>query len=127
MGVYNEKISWLNESVESILNQTYRNFEFIIIDDNPDNKEIKNYLLNLKQRDERIIIIFNDCNIGLTKSLNKGLEMATGEFVARMDADDISINTRFERQISYLNNHSKCDAVFGFFYCIHVNHNNTYL
>lgn len=117
MGVYNEKISWINESVESILHQTYQSFEFIIIDDNPNNNELRDYLLLLMKKDERIVVIFNECNIGLTKSLNKGLAVAKGEYIARMDADDISLKNRFEKQISYLNNHSECDAVYGYFYC----------
>ena len=117
MGVYNEKISWINESVESILHQSYQNFEFIIIDDNPSNNEVKSYLLNLKEKDERVIVIFNDYNIGLTKSLNKGLAIAKGEYIARMDADDISFVSRFEKQVSYLDNHPECDAVYGYWYC----------
>lgn len=116
MGVYNEKVSWIRESVESILNQTYENFEFIIIDDNPVNNELKSYLHNLKKKDERIVIIFNDCNLGLTKSLNKGLAIAKGEYIARMDADDISFNSRFEEQVLYLEKHQDCDAVYGFWY-----------
>ncbi len=124
MGVYNEKISWINESIESILNQTYQDFEFIIIDDNPLNVELHSYLCNLKDKDARITLIFNDCNIGLTKSLNKGLAIAKGEYIARMDADDISVVTRFEKQISYLEKHPECDAVYGFLNCF-IDENKT--
>ena len=116
MGVYKENLSWINESVESILNQTFREFEFIIIDDNPNNNELKNYLLNLKENDDRVTVIFNESNLGLTKSLNKGLAIAKGEYIARMDADDISFNSRFEEQVSYLEKYQDCDAVYGFWY-----------
>lgn len=103
MSVYNEPLDWVQESIDSILQQTFGNFEFIIINDNPNNKELFDFLTANKIKDNRIIIINNDENIGLTKSLNKGLERAKGEYIARMDADDISLPERFEKQINLLN------------------------
>jgi glycosyltransferase involved in cell wall biosynthesis len=98
MSVYNAE-KYVKESIESILNQTFRDFEFIIIDDaSTDNS----YNLIKSYRDNRIIIIQNKNNIGLTKSLNKGLKIAKGEYIARMDADDISLPHRLETQISYM-------------------------
>lgn len=102
MSNYNTPEEFLRHAIESILNQTYQNFEFIIIDDcSSDNSLtiIETYT------DPRIKIIRNDKNLGITKSLNKGLDIAEGEFVARMDADDISFKTRFEKQVSFLKSH----------------------
>ena len=102
MSVYNEKKEWLQLSIESILNQTYTNFEFIIILDNPKNETLKKLILKFQEKDKRIKFYINDSNIGLTKSLNKALTYAKGEYIARMDADDISISTRLEKQLNYI-------------------------
>lgn len=99
MSNYNTHEEYLRPAIESILNQTYRNFEFIIIDDcSTDNslQIIESY------SDKRIKIIKNEQNLGITKSLNKGLAVAKGEFIARMDSDDIAFPTRFEKQIEFL-------------------------
>lgn len=105
MSVYNEPIEWLKLSIDSICHQTYKDFEFIIICDNPYNKENLSILNKYKQHDSRITLIVNNKNIGLTKSLNKGLEIAKGKYIARMDADDISLPFRFEKQICYMESH----------------------
>lgn len=99
MSVYNGE-KYLQKAIESILIQTYKNFEFLIIDDNSNDSTID--IIN-SYNDNRIKVISNQANIGLTKSLNIGLELAKGEFIARQDADDISDITRFEKQIEYLN------------------------
>ena len=97
MSVYNGE-KYLREAIESILNQTFTDFEFIIVDDG----SIDNSLEMIKSYDdERIKIINNEENIGLTKSLNKALKVARGEYIARQDADDISLPNRFEEQIKY--------------------------
>lgn len=105
MSVYKEPLEWLRQSIDSILNQTYRNFEFIIICDNPyanDNIELlKDYAI----KDSRIKLILNAENIGLTRSLNRGLAIARGKYIARMDADDISLPDRFEKQYIFMENH----------------------
>lgn len=99
MPVYNVKTEWLKESIESIINQTYSNFEFIIIDDGSDNPldEIVN-----SYNDNRIILYRKEQNQGIANAINDGLKIAKGEYIARMDADDISSPERFEKQISYL-------------------------
>lgn len=104
MSNYNTPEEYLRQAIESILNQTYRNFEFIIIDDcSTDNslQIIESYT------DKRIKIIRNEQNLGITKSLNKGLAVAKGEFVARMDADDIAFPERFEKQVDFLKTHTE--------------------
>ncbi len=99
MSNYNTDESYLRASIESILNQTYKNFEFIIVDDcSTDNSVnvIESYT------DKRIKLIKNKENMGLTKSLNIAIKSAKGEFIARMDADDISLPQRFEKQVEFL-------------------------
>ena len=100
MSVYNET-EYLEESIGSILRQTYTNFEFIIVNDGSNNETSK-ILEKYSLRDDRIILINNKTNIGLTRSLNKGISYATGEFIARQDADDISLPNRLEKQRNYL-------------------------
>ncbi len=108
MSVYNEPVEWLHESIDSILNQTYTDFEFIIICDNPGYKKGIELLEDYRKKDDRIIIVYNEQNIGLTKSLNKGLDIACGKYIARMDADDIAYKDRFEQQINKIRGKSYC-------------------
>jgi glycosyltransferase involved in cell wall biosynthesis len=103
MSVYNGA-GYLQESIESILNQTFTNFEFIIIDDcSTDNS--KNIIIDYASKDERIVFSQNQENLGLTKSLNKGIKIAKGKYVARQDADDVSLPQRLEKQVSVLDSH----------------------
>ncbi len=102
MSIFTEPEKWLREAINSILNQSLNDFEFIIINDNP-SRQLNNQLLKeYSSNDSRIKVISNETNIGLTKSLNKGLDIAKGEFVARMDADDISKENRFQKQYDFL-------------------------
>lgn len=107
MGVYSESDNWVNAAVESILNQTFSDFEFIIINDNPEDPRIKNLLDYWTEKDARIKIIENTKNIGLTKSLNLGLKVARGKYIARMDADDISLPFRLKVQYDFMENHKE--------------------
>lgn len=102
MSVYNEKPQWLKESIESILNQTYKNIEFIIIIDNPLNKKAIDLINNYALKDKRVKLFINDKNMGLVYSLNLGLKNANGDYIARMDADDISHLNRLEKQLKYI-------------------------
>ena len=111
MPVYNGERD-LRESIESVLAQSYRDFEFLIIDDgSTDNSHriVESY------RDDRIVLVANESNIGLARSLNRGLELARGEFVARQDADDVSEPDRLERQVTFLDHHPEI-AVLGTWY-----------
>ena len=102
MATYKESIECLKQSIESIINQTYNDFEFIIILDNPDNKEHIAFINDYVCKDERIKFYINDKNMGLTNTLNRGLKLAEGKYVCRMDADDISELYRMEHQKKYL-------------------------
>ncbi len=102
MSSYKEGVTELKLAVESILSQSYKDFEFIIIIDNPDNEIHKEVLSDYAKKDCRIRLFINDRNIGLVASLNKALSLAKGDYIARMDADDISISTRLEKQLKYL-------------------------
>ena len=103
MSTYNEKIEWLKQAIESIINQdcTYP-IEFLIILDNPNNKEIESLVYNYMNKDDRIKVIKNEKNMGLVKSLNKGIEAASGKYIMRMDADDISVPNRIEKELKFL-------------------------
>ena len=105
MSIYREPIDWIRLSIESILNQTFRDFEFIIINDNPSRIENKELLAEYNLRDSRIIGVTNETNIGLTKSLNKCLQIAKGEYIVRMDADDISLPNRLYEQYTFMSAH----------------------
>ena len=98
MPIYNAEL-YVGEAIESILNQTYKNFEFIIIDDGSTDNSlniIKSY------KDDRIKLFQNDENKGLIYTLNRGLDLAQGKYIARMDSDDISLPKRFEIQVNFL-------------------------
>lgn len=111
MSIYKEPVDWIVQSIDSILDQSFQDFEFIIVNDNPERGDNARLLKEYEQKDSRVFIISNDDNIGLTKSLNKALDTAQGEYVARMDADDISMPTRFETQINYLDSHPEICAL----------------
>jgi len=107
MSVYNGE-RYLREALESILNQTFSDFEFINIDDGSTDTTWR--ILN-DYDGARIRLVRNEENIGLAGSLNKGLELARGEFIARMDADDISLPERFARQVEFLDAHPEIGVV----------------
>ena len=103
MSVYNGE-RYLSESVESILDQTYSDFEFIIVDDASEDGTWQ-MLTTYVGRDSRIVLIRNKENIGLTRSLNKGLALARGKYIARQDADDVSVPERLAKQVAFLERH----------------------
>jgi glycosyltransferase involved in cell wall biosynthesis len=114
MTVYNAE-RYLAEAIESVLSQTLKEFEFIIVDNASQDKSleiIKSY------KDPRIIFIKNSTNLGQTKALNIGIQASQTEFIARMDADDICLPQRLEKQLTYLK-HNKDTAVVGS-WCIDI-------
>jgi glycosyltransferase involved in cell wall biosynthesis len=106
MSTYNEKPEWIKLSVESILNQSHKNIQFVIVLDNPENVELKKLLESYSLNDKRILLVINKSNIGLVQSLNKALKLCDGELIARMDADDIATNDRLEVELKYLENNN---------------------
>lgn len=105
MPVYNTKEKFLREAVESILNQTFTDFEFIIINDGSDS--ITEDII-LSYKDLRIKYLKNEQNLGIVQSLNKAVKTAKGKYIARMDADDISMPHRLEKQYEFMENHPQC-------------------
>lgn len=103
MSVYNAR-KYLSEAMDSILGQTYTDFELIVIDDRSTDGSGA-LLWEYAQKDSRVTVLENQENMGLTKSLNRGLAVAQGEYIARMDADDISVPDRFEKQVAFLDSH----------------------
>jgi glycosyltransferase involved in cell wall biosynthesis len=103
MGVYNGG-SYLDEAISGIINQTFKDFEFIIIDDGSTD-ETAQLLKIWAERDSRLVILTNATNIGLSKTLNRGIIEARGEWIAREDADDRAMPERFARQMAFLANH----------------------
>lgn len=105
MGVYNQKNQLeLEEAVNSILVQSFSDFEFIIYDDGSD-PDAAGYLQQVASKDSRIRLIRDDDNRGLAYSLNRCIDEARGRFLARMDADDISKMERLEKQVAFLKEH----------------------
>ena len=103
MGVFNSQSEKkLRNSIESILNQTFKNFEFIICDDCSTKEFVKNVLDYYAQKDNRIVYIKNNENKGLAFSLNHCLKYAKGEYIARQDDDDISLPNRIEEEVKIL-------------------------
>ena len=99
MSVYNGELC-LTGAIESILNQTFRDFEFLIINDGSTDSSWE-IIQRYAEKDQRIVPITQE-NIGLTKSLNKGILIAKGEFIARQDSDDLSLPKRFDKQLPWV-------------------------
>lgn len=98
--VYNTNHEHLRQCIESILNQTYTDFEFIILNDSPDNDALEKLVLSYD--DARIRYVKNEKNIGISQSRNKLIELARGKYIAIFDHDDISHPTRLEKQVKFL-------------------------
>ncbi len=112
MPVYNTKEEYLREAIESILNQTFKDFELIIVNDGSTNNAeevIKSY------KDKRIRYYKNETNIGIPKTRNRLLSLATGQFIANMDSDDISLPERLKTQVDYLENNPNVSIIGSWF------------
>jgi len=105
--VYNAE-KYIKEAIESMLNQTFRDFELLIINDGSTDKSLE---IITSCKDGRIRLIVNEKNEGLIYSLNKGIEMAQGEYIARMDADDICMPERLEIQVEFMENNPNIGVV----------------
>ena len=102
MSVYNEKPEWLCQAIESIINQTYEKFCLYIILDDPNNDRLRDIILNYRQRVKNLVFYENQTNLGLVKSLNKLLKFVAEPYIARMDADDIALPQRLEKEYEFL-------------------------
>ena len=109
IGIYN-CASTLQEALESLYSQTFQDFEIILCDDGSVDNTYEVALINQRKYDN-IVLLRNEMNLGLNATLNKCLAKAQGEYLARMDGDDISLPTRFEKQVQFLDSHSEYAVV----------------
>ncbi len=112
MPAYNAE-QYISEAIESILNQTFQDFEFIIIDDCSSDRTW-DIIQEYARKDNRIIINRNQINLGIAGNRNKLKKMAKGEYIIWQDADDISVHTRLERQVGYMDNNLEVGICGGF-------------
>ena len=111
MGVYNTgNLAVLRKSIGSILNQSFRDFEFIICDDGSTDDTYR-LLQTFASQDERIILIQNKKNLGIAATSNRCLKLAKGKYIAKQDADDYSLEDRLEKQICFLESHREYSFV----------------
>lgn len=109
MPIWNTKEEHLREAIESILNQTFKDFEYLILNDSPDNTRLDEIVASYN--DSRIQYKRNENNMGITPSRNKLLKMAEGDYIAIFDHDDVSEPTRLEKQVAYLDSHPEVGVV----------------
>jgi glycosyltransferase involved in cell wall biosynthesis/Tfp pilus assembly protein PilF/ubiquinone/menaquinone biosynthesis C-methylase UbiE/pyruvate-formate lyase-activating enzyme/dTDP-glucose pyrophosphorylase len=114
MSVFNQE-NFIDKAVKSILEQTFTDFEFIIINDGSTDETQK---VLRRFDDPRIRLIKQEENMGLTSSLNRGMSIAKGKYIARMDGDDISLPTRLEKQVQFLDKHPEIAVVGTYSYWI---------
>jgi glycosyltransferase EpsE len=120
MTTYDDGIE-LFESIGSILNQSFSDFEFLICDDSSSSGLTRSILRYFSLEDDRIILLENDENIGFCRSLNKCISHARGELLARMDADDISLPDRFQKEVDYLSENPQISFCGSSFYLFDKN------
>lgn len=111
MPVYNSE-KYLDIAIQSILNQTFSGFEFIIVDDKSTDESLK-IIKRYARSDKRIKVLRNSKNLRATKSLNRGLRMARGKYIARMDADDWSYSDRLQKQFEFMEKHPEVGVSGG--------------
>lgn len=109
--IYNTNPTHLRECIESILNQSFTDFEFLILNDSPENMELDDIVNSYN--DERIKYFKNEKNLGITPSRNKLVKMARGEYLAIFDHDDISVPTRLEKEVAFLDTNPDVGVVSG--------------
>lgn len=109
MPIYNTDLEHLKEAIDSVLSQTFRDFEFLILNDSPNNTGLDDFVNAIQ--DERIKYFKNEQNIGITPSRNKLIELAQSEYLMVMDHDDISLPNRIEKQVAHLDANPKVGVV----------------
>lgn len=115
MPVYNEKEYMIQEAIDSVIHQTFTDWELIIVCDNIDDEEFKQFLLAIQ--DKRVRLLFNEQHLGEAGSRNRGISSAKGKYIAIFDGDDVCELDRLESEIHYLESQS-CDMVCGGRYLI---------
>lgn len=119
---YYKKEFFIEDTIKSILNQSYQQFEIILINDDADFKN-EEFLKKIKDLDKRIKLIFNEKNLGAGESRNRGIEHAKGEYIAFCDCDDLWKKTKLENQLLYMKN-NKTNFCFTSYEIIDENGNN---
>ena len=111
MATFNEPNEIISQAIESVLNQTYKNIELIVVDDitNEDTKKASKKYLS----DNRVIYYHPEQRLGFVPALNKGISLSSGEYIARMDGDDICYSDRLEKQIDFLQKNEHISIVGG--------------
>lgn len=122
MATYNEPLDYLKLAIESVLNQTYKDFEFIIILDNPNNQEIENFIKQYQKKDDRIIFLKNKKNLWRWATRNRWINIAKWKYIAIIDADDFMEKNRLEEQKKYIEKNNK-DIIFSWANLIDENNN----
>ena len=107
--IYNTNHEHLREMIESVLNQTFRDFEFLILNDSPENVELDSIVKSYK--DKRIVYMKNAKNMGISGSRNKLLHLAKGEYLAILDHDDVCMPDRLKREVEFLDSHPDVGVV----------------
>lgn len=113
MALYNEEPAMAEKAIESILAQTEKRFELMLVLDNKKNTALRNIQKRYEKKDSRVRAFVNPKNNGLAHSLNRGIHEGRGAFYARMDADDIAHKDRFKKQLAYMKKHPKVDFLFS--------------
>lgn len=125
MPVYNSE-RYIAEAIESILNQTYKNFEFIIIEDGSTDRSVE-IIKRYAKKDKRIRLIRNKENLRICKTLNKGIKLSKGEYIARMDSDDISYPLRLEKQVKFMEENKEVSVLGGWIKIIDIINGEEYV
>ncbi len=118
MAAYREPETYLRQSIESILKQTFKDFEFIIVLDDPHNQKAEKIIKEYQRKDKRIIFVKNKKNLGRGATRNKAISIARGEYIAILDADDIALPNRLEEQTTYMQQYKNVDLLFSWVYII---------
>jgi glycosyltransferase involved in cell wall biosynthesis len=111
MPAYNAE-NYIAAAIESILGQSFRDFELIIIDDGSTDDTLR-IINKYSETDERVVVLKNDRNLGVNRTMNKGIEAARGKYIAIMNADDISLPERLEKEVRFLEENSEVGIVGG--------------
>lgn len=126
MPCYRESSKDFTEALKSILEQTYTRIEVVVVFDDPDNNTLYEIAQNASAQDGRIRLVRNERNLGLSNSLERAFKVSRGQYICRMDSDDISEAQRIERQLAYLEEH-ELDLVGSYLTAIDEDGNRLYL